>query len=300
MKYEEFVGYVQTKVRERLGEEVRTELHRVTKNNSVELDGLSFYSRDNNMAPTIYLNDLYIEYEDGKTMPEIVDKIVSLYHNAVTTENFQAENYLNFEKVKEHLACKLINRKKNEKLLREVPHQDFLNLAVVAYYKVEDEVIGKATILVRKSHCKSWGVEEEEVLRCARENTTKLLPVKFIGIGTMLEDYGYQQDAVIPMYILTNEENYFGATSMIFDNELEKIGKVLKDDFWILPSSIHECIIIPAGSAMPPDEMTDLVKEVNQKEVSAEEYLSDQIYYYQVTMHRLAGIEVCNPNQDES
>lgn len=300
MKYEEFVGYVQAKIKERLGEEVRMELHRVTKNNSIELDGLSFYTRDNNMAPTIYLNDLYIEYEDGKTMPEIVDKIISLYQNAVTKEKFQAENYLDFEKVKGHLACKLINRKKNEKLLREVPYQDFLNLAVVAYYKVDDEVIGKATILVRKSHCKSWGVEEEEVLRCARENTTKLLPVKFIGIGSMLEEYGYQQEAAIPMYILTNEENYFGASAMIFDTVLERIGKMLKDDFWILPSSIHECIIIPAGCAMPPDEMADLVKEVNQKEVSAEEYLSDQIYYYQLTMHRLAGVEVCCINQDES
>ena len=86
MKYEEFVGYVQAKIKERLGEEVRMELHRVTKNNSIELDGLSFYTRDNNMAPTIYLNDLYIEYEDGKTMPEIVDKIISLYQNAVTKE----------------------------------------------------------------------------------------------------------------------------------------------------------------------------------------------------------------------
>ena len=87
---------------------------------------------------------------------------------------------------------------------------------------------------------------------------------------------------------------------MIFDTVLERIGKMLKDDFWILPSSIHECIIIPADCAMPPDEMADLVKEVNQKEVSAEEYLSDQIYYYQLTMHRLAGVEVCCINQDES
>ena len=51
---------------------------------------------------------------------------------------------------------------------------------------------------------------------------------------------------------------------------------------------------------MPPDEMTDLVKEVNQKEVSVEEYLSDQIYYYQTAMHRLAGVEVCSTTEGES
>lgn len=300
MKYEEFVGYVQAKIKERLGEGVRIELHQVTKNNSVELDGISFFSKDNNMAPTIYLNDLYVEYEEGKTIPEIVDKIISLYQNAVTAKTFQAENYLDFEKVKPHLACKLINRKRNEKLLRDVPYQPFLNLAVVAYYKVEDEMIGKATIMVKKSHCESWGVSPEEVIQCARENAQKILPAKFIGIGSMLESYGYHQETVIPMYILTNEENYFGASAMIFDSVLEMIGRALKDDFWILPSSIHECIIVPAGSAMPPDEMIDLVKEVNRKEVSEEEYLSDQIYYYQITMHRLAGIEMCTQSEGES
>ena len=300
MKYEEFVCCMQTKMQEKLGDEVRTELHQVTKNNDIVLDGMTFYQQGTNMAPTVYLNDLYQEYIEGKTIPEITEHVCELYHHATVAEEFRPEEYLNYEKVRTHLACKLINYKKNERLLKEVPYQRFLNLAVVAYYKVEDEIIGKATILVRKSHCKSWGVEEEEVIRCARENTQKILPVKFLGIGTMLETYGYHQEATIPMYILTNEENYFGASAMIFDSVLEKIGKALKDDFWILPSSIHECIIIPAGCAMPPDEMTDLVKEVNQKEVSVEEYLSDQIYYYQTAMYRLAGVEVCSTTEGES
>ena len=300
MKYEEFVCRVQAKVEEKMGEGVRTQVHQVTKNNDIILDGLSCYSRKSNMAPTIYLNDLYLEYEAGKSIPEIVEKIVGLYRNAMTTENFHTDEYLDFEKVKRHLACKLINKSKNQKLLREVPYESFLNLAVVAYYKLEDEKIGNATILVRKSHCERWGVDEEEVLRQAKANMKKILPAKLMRMNEMLEYFEYSQDEEIPMYILTNEKYYFGASSMIFDSVLEKTGQVLEDDFWILPSSIHECIVIPAGCAMSPDEMTQLVREVNETIVSPEEFLSDQIYYYQFLMHRLTCVEVCTSVYGES
>ena len=291
MKYEEFVSCMQTKMEEKLGKEVRTQLHQVTKNNDIVLDGLSVYQSGTNIAPTIYLNELYQEYEDGKTIPELVDYVCELYRHASVAEEFQAEEYLDFEKVKTHLACKLISYEKNERLLKEVPYQRFLNLAVVAYYKVEDEKIGNATILVRKSHCKTWGVTEAEVMDQARENTQRILPVKFVEIGEILEECGYEAEKGMRMYVLTNEENYFGASAMIFDSVLEKIGELLGDDFWILPSSIHECIIVPLDCAMPADSMRELVQEVNQTRVAPQDYLSDDIYYYQCLLHRLTCVE---------
>ena len=120
MKYEEFVCCMQTKMQEKLGDEVRTELHQVTKNNDIVLDGLTFYQQGTNMAPTFYLNDLYQEYIEGKTIPEITEHVCELYHHAAVAEEFRPEEYLNYEKVRTHLACKLINYKKNERLLKEV------------------------------------------------------------------------------------------------------------------------------------------------------------------------------------
>ena len=128
MKYEEFVCCMQTKMQEKLGDEVRIELHQVTKNNDIVLDGMTFYQHGTNMAPTVYLNDLYQEYIEGKTIPEITEHVCELYHHATVAEEFRPEEYLNYEKVKTHLACKLINYKKNERLLKEVPYQKFLNL----------------------------------------------------------------------------------------------------------------------------------------------------------------------------
>lgn len=300
MKYEEFVCCMQTKMKEKLGEEVRTELHQVMKNNDIVLDGLSFYKKNTNMAPTIYLNELYRDYEEGKTIPELVDYVCELYEQAVTVQEFKPEEYLDFAKVKKHLACKLINYKKNEKMLKDVPHQRFLNLAVVVYYKVQDKVIGNATILVRESHCRSWRITEEELFCQARENTQKILPVKFVEIGEILEQCGYETEKGTRMYVLTNEENYFGASSIIFDSVLEKIGKFLGDDFWILPSSIHECIIVPLESAMGAEAMRELVWEVNQTEVAPQDYLSDEIYYYQCLFHRLTCVEIYHEEMEQT
>lgn len=292
MKYEEFVCCMQMKMQEKLGEEVRAELQQVTKNNDIVLDGLSFYNKKNHIAPTIYLNELYREYEEGKTIPQIVEYVMELYRQTMVAEEFKPEEYLDFQKVKGHLACKLINYKKNRRMLTDVPYQKFLNLAIVVYYKVEDEVIGNATILVRKSHCRSWGVTEEELFCQARENTQKILPAKFVEIGELLKECGYETEKETRMYVLTNVENYFGASAMIFDSILSKIGEFLKDDFWILPSSIHECIIVPLDCAMGAENMRELVWEVNQTEVAPQDYLSDDIYYYQYILHRLTCVEM--------
>ena len=135
-------------------------------------------------------------------------------------------------------------------------------------------------------------VTEEELFCQARENTQKILPAKFVEIGELLKECGYETEKETRMYVLTNAENYFGASAMIFDSILSKIGEFLKDDFWILPSSIHECIIVPLDCAMGAENMRELVWEVNQTEVAPQDYLSDDIYYYQCILHRLTCVEM--------
>ena len=196
--------------------------------------------------------------------------------------------YLNYENVKKHLACKLINGKRNEKLLEDVPHTRFLDLALVVYCRVDDSVIGSGTILVNNAHCKSWGVTEQEVLGTARENMKTLLPVSFMNIRELIPADDLMAEE-FPMYVLTNSESYFGAASMIYDSVLSEIGKTLEQDYWILPSSIHECIIIPVREDMQPGQLSELVREVNATRVAPEDYLSDSVYYYNTVLHRLTA-----------
>lgn len=299
MNYEDFVCFVQAEMKERMGKEVHTELHQIMKNNSVTLDGLSIYETDRSIAPTIYLNEFYEEYRKGMTMPEIMECIQSIYQRSKVRSSFNTDFYMDFSQVKEHLACKLINREKNRELLEKVPYVPFLDLAIVFYYKLVDSEMGNGTILVYDSHRQHWGITKEELFQIARKNTRKLLPEEFLDIRSILESAGEKEDgadaektaeseAKIPMFVVTNQENYFGAVHIIFDSLLEEAGKRLKEDFWILPSSIHECILVPASVQMKKEDLEAMVRQVNEKEVAPEDYLSDSVYFYERSLHRLS------------
>ena len=74
---------------------------------------------------------------------------------------------------------------------------------------------------------------------------------------------------------------------MIYDSVLEDAGRKLESDFWLLPSSIHECILVPSDVSMTKEELEAMVHHVNEIEVTREEYLSDSVYFYQRDLHKL-------------
>ncbi|MDO4343854.1 MAG: DUF5688 family protein [Eubacteriales bacterium] len=294
MNYEDFVCFVKNGMQERLGEEVQVQIHQIMKNNSVILDGLSVSERDSGIAPTIYVNDFYREYCNGMTMPEILDCIENIYHKSQVKLPFDTAFYADFEKVRSNLACRLINRARNEELLKRIPHRPFLNLEMVVYYRFEDNMLGNGTILVYESHRKSWRVTEEELFAAARENTLRLQPEEFLSMDSVLSRYHMEDLAPEkkaqrqPMYVLSNKDGAFGAACILFDSVLKKIGDRLGGNFWVLPSSIHECIIVPESIPMKKEELQAMVREINRNEVDEEEYLSDEIYFYRRDLHRLS------------
>ena len=220
--------------------------------------------------------------------------MVESYEQNRLRGTFDTSFYADYEKVRLRLACRLINRQKNEKLLKEVPYLPFLDLAVVVYYYFEDCSFGTGTILVYESHRKSWRVSEEELFAAARENTLKIQPAEFMSMREILQKYqedvpaGEEEEMPLqPMYVLSNRSNYFGAAGILFDSVLQKIAGQLADDFWILPSSIHECIIVPASLLTTREELQNMVRQINRLEVAQEDFLSDEVYYYEREIHKL-------------
>ncbi len=289
MRYEDFIVCIKAGVSSLLGEDVSVDVHRVRKNNDIELDGLLIHSKESCVAPTIYLNGFYEEFRRGKEIPEIVDAIYEIYKKSRLTEEIDLSDYTEYENIKDGLACKLINRERNRELLKTVPYLAFLNLALVVYYRVEHPVMGVGTILVRDEHLDAWNISEEELFFEARRNMRSFMPERFENVANILsrdpEIELPEED--IPMYVLTNSDCCFGAAYMIFDSILAEIGEILHDDFWIIPSSVHECIIIPKHVFLLPEDIASMIYQVNCENISEEEYLSDNLYVYQRDLHKL-------------
>lgn len=267
MNYTEFMNAMLCEIRGQIGVEVRTELYTVTKNNGTRRTGILFKQEDSNLAPTIYLEEFYQKYLKGQQVPDLADSICNIYQEIRVKKTCNCQNLFDFEHVKEHIVYKLIRRDANEELLKQIPYEPFLDLAVVYYIQIDNTRFGSAAIQIRNEHLRYWRVEKEEIQRLAEKNTPRIYPVQI-------------QQIVRFMYVATNQQCSLGAAVMRYPNLWEKIRGMIGEDFYILPSSIHEVILVPESFGMEPERMAEMVKEINQIGVAPEEVLSDSVYYF--------------------
>ncbi len=271
-------------VSEELGGECQVKLQEVIKNNGVVLQGLVILSGRSNLSPTIYLNSYLEAYENGVPLTAIVEQILAIYRQEMPKEQVDLEFFREFERVKEGICYKLINKEKNIALLERIPHIDFLDLSICFFYAYRDEVLGNGSILVYNNHMDVWNCRTEELLKLAKENTPRIYPGKLAKMGELLSGYlgisGEELLEDIPMYVLSNESRVFGASCLIYPESLEKAAEQLQENFYILPSSVHEVILLPKHVATDPAAIRDMVREINHTQVAPEEILSDNLYFY--------------------
>lgn len=258
----------------------------VQKNNGVMLRAITIVNPDSNISPTIYLNDFKKQYEETHDIDEICNKIAELNEKHEAVE-FDVDSVVNFSKVKTRICAKLISRERNRNLLKTVPYRDFLDLAVVYFVSVEE--MDFASILIHDNLLSRWGVTEEELYSCAMENMPKLFPKSFLPMTQVLRGMitdEFVDDEILAkiddvIYVATNKKKVFGAAVMLYPRFLEHVREVIGSNFYIIPSSIHEILVIPETKAgLDKEELLETVQTVNSTQVSNEEILSDNVYYY--------------------
>lgn len=285
MEYNEFLEEIVRLVRQRVDADTSVSVNRVLKNNQDRTYSMSILRKGENMSPAICMNAYYGQYRRGVRLEAIADQIMNCYYWSRRGGNFDFSYYTDFEKVKGKILCKLVSYEKNQYILNMVPHRRFLDLAVVYYYKLEDPVIGKASILIQNAHLELWDVDADTLQHLADVNTLHLLPYEFLGIDELMtritgQEMIHEYPEVVKLYVLTNTEQYYGAVNMIFGSVLEEIYQKLGSNFYILPSSIHECMVLRAESSWTPSELRVMVREINKECVDESEILGESVYLY--------------------
>lgn len=295
MNYQEFVGSVTGFLRESLPGGTRLQLIPLEKNNGIIMDGLSVRKEGKRVAPMIYLDSYYREYLDGRSLRGICDQILECCEDSDFEEHFDVDFFREPERVRPTVAYRLINYEKNRELLQEIPHLPFLDLAVVFYSLLTDTPVGHATVLIRNSHLELWGKNTSWLYEAAKENTEKLLPKRLVSMEDMIYELseGKQEPeyAGIPMYVLTNSRKSFGAACLLYDGVLGECFRRLEESYYLIPSSVHEVILIPASAVGDSRELCALVQEMNRTQVRSTEVLSDTVYLYSEETRRLEMID---------
>lgn len=263
------------------------------KNNGVVFSCIIIQDNSSNMAPCICTEGLYYDYQNGhKDMDGVIDSVLELYGKIKPEESFDVSKVLDYTKARYNLNGRLVNTEKNRELLKELPHRDFFDLSLLYFVDVtHDGDLGCASIRVTNDHMKMWGVTEDDLYRQFRENMeqddrSELLPIADVlaeEADCLPENMGAAGDDVcrMPMYVLSNTRKLDGAVEILNERAMEKAAETIGDDFYILPSSIHETILIPAmGNWDRVDELAALVSCVNSSEVLDIEILSNHVYRY--------------------
>lgn len=297
MVYETFLNALTTQLQAKLGEDYMLALRSLPRNNGVTLDGLTIQGPGNNMAPTIYLNPYYDQYQQGMSLDEILSDILILYHTTPHPEYLKENELVQFEPMKSRIMFRIIHTASNETLLSNVPHFTFLDLSVVFYLFLERNAAGQMTALIHNSHAERWNVTAEELWSLAEENTPNVYPAEIRSMADMMKEIAreklgdnYDEDFIdslledekniAPLYVLSNANGLYGAGCILYKNVLKNFADSLNRDLVILPSSIHEVLITPDLPGTSYEELSSMVTCINQRDVPMEDQLSNQVYLY--------------------
>lgn len=297
LTFNEFANYVVENIKDFLPKEFENasfSTREVYKPNT-KLTGLYIAREDSKISPVVYIDSFYESYENGESLDSVLDKIASLINKGIAEipTGVDINNILIWDNVKDKVLPKLINLENNKNLLETLPYSQLENLAIVYYIRLSDE----ATVPVTLNLIKEMGITESTLHEYALKNLSATVSLKSM-IDTIMEmmvaDYNnlspeekesVKEDFPMPseedkvMYVLTNNSKVFGAAAMLdtdtMDNIFNKFG-----NFFILPSSLHELIVVPSSSGISVSDFEKMVTEVNDTQVPEEDILSYNVYSY--------------------
>jgi len=299
LSFEEFQEYCKEHVLDAMPDEfenAKVSVNEVIKNNGRVLTALTVLPDGGNVAPNIYLDGFYMEYQHGSDLDDIMEEMADLcmsnIHPPQTIGNI-GQDFKNVDFVKDRIIMVAVNREKNAELLSDVPHTVKEDLALIYKVLISSEDTGTATITIHNDHLPFWNMTTEEVHELAMKNTRELLPVTVQSMNDVMREIfskdGMDEEMLSilcddrpadqQMFVISNTSKVNGAASMFYEDVLSDLAEKMGSNLYILPSSIHESIAVSArmGGA---DELAQMVADINAGQVAEEEQLSDHVYLF--------------------
>ncbi len=300
LSFEDFMNEITSHIKNFLPEDfadATVSIQEVRKTNDLLLHGLTV--RKDSISPTVYLETPYQEYQNGTNLEDI---LTDLAHVIVqNTGNCPADNIsdLNsFAKVRDRIRIKLINIDRNQEFLHDKPFTKIDETDLVATYFIDLSRTGEshATVMATNALMATWNVDLKTLHETALRNVSDY--ASFMNIHTVLSElcHGIPAEFDVPeddnvMFVLSSTDKYCGAASMLCPDTMDLVTDHVKRNngndpaFFLLPSSIHETLVVPCRDQMSVADLKRMVEEVNATVLAPEDLLSDHVYIY--TDHKL-------------
>lgn len=309
MNFEEFKEYIIHHIVEHLPEEYQgadVSILRQIKNNDTVLEGLRIVKDQEQMVPMLYIDGAYQEYREGKEIDHVVSGLADAYIKAASVNrdlglDMPLENIGEYEKIKDRITCRLVNRAANEKRLQDKPFTLVEDLAVTYHIQMITGKDGIGSIAITNEMMDFYGLDLATLHEQAMTNMEKISPTVIRPIGEVLMDYMMPEfmgehglseeeakqsvETAIPENIpellyVTNGSGLNGAACIILPDVQQKLAEEIGGDYYVLPSSVHETLVLPKTGGINCAELQAMIQMINAETVSEDERLSDHLYEY--------------------
>ena len=301
LMFAEFVDKVKESIKDYLPEkfsDAEVKVEPFQKLNTAYL-GLQVRRDDQTVVPNINLNGMFDEYQrEGHTMAAMLTVIAEQVQSSPEIQTGWLKDY---DQVKEHLFIRVSDAKENEAFLAMSPHKEVDGLAISYHIAFEGLHGVEASTPVSYKMMEMFGVTAEQLHADALESSQRLYPVKFRSMNEIMAEMMGGIDAdMMPMMgpqdgpqlmVLTNMQGIHGAGALFYPGQLDAIAQQVGSDFFVLPSSVHETLILADDGTAEPDSLQFMVREINQSTVAPEDRLSDFVYHYDAKDHVLERAE---------
>ena len=301
--FEEFVENVKDRIKDYLPgkyEDAVIEVSRHEKINESYL-GMCVWTGGNAASPILNLEMYYALCQGGLTgMEDVIRRMADIVQeNTIPVDLSLVTDY---SRTKENLFIRVCDAGRNGELLKNIPHTRIDDLAVTYHILRSIDAGGMSSMTVTSQMMTDLGITKEQLHQDAIENSPRLFPPMIENIGTMLrlfemkaagleeEDISeirktMDQDMQIPMLVVTNREQINGASALFYPGILDQVGEMMGEGYFILPSSVHEWIIVPDREGFDANEMQVMIMDANQNAVTPDIQLGDEAYHYDPKEH---------------
>ncbi len=247
--------------------------------------GLFLRKPGSTVSPTVNMEQFYGFYLNGAEKEELGCVMADMLQYHVIENDLDMDWINDYEKARGHFFLCLSNAEDNPGYLEGVPHLIKSDLALTCHIMSEIPGEGYIGTVVNDSLLEEYGISEDELFEEAFRSSASLMPVKAEFAKELFGDDEEREkdDPFYKMLIISNEKHYRGAAALFYPGVLEKAALDLGGSFYVLPSSVHEVLAIPADPVLDVSDLRELVVEANLMHVPKEEQLSDNVYYYDVS-----------------
>lgn len=298
MDFNEFQNQILQEAKERMWG-VQVEIRPVEKLQGESYTGLSIQPNDSPVAATLNLDAVYNQMVDqGKTFQEVADDLISHAVDVIVDmPKIDVNDLTNYDQMKNTLVVQVIPTDRNADMLADIPHKNIEDMFLVYRMQIDQNETGTSSVLITNAMLENYGVTLDQLHQDAMDAAVINNPATFRSMQEVLSDLmGMPADLMPPMdspqmYVASVESSLNGAGVIAYPDFMNQVAEQVGGDFFVLPSSVHEVLVIPDDGSMNRHDLELMVREVNASEVLPKDQLSDNVYHYdsQNQVFELAG-----------